>query len=752
MFKFTHSPLEQVLRSSAYLLLFKRNTMTKKKNNRGKKVASKKNNKQAQQLKELTQAFLGHLQADPLAKISLKQFFKKNKVRQRTVKTEFSAVAEALANQGIVERVNRVEFRAGNAKEIRTQFEGKVDYVSRDFGYIVCDDFEDDIRVSSKNMRNALHGDRVRVRLTSMKGRSGRPEGEVQSILEEGKRDFVGRVELLSNFAFVIPDSKRMHFDIFIPQSEIKGAQHGDKVVAKIKRWGERDRNPIGKITDVLGQAGEHNVEMHAIIHEFGFDTAFPEEVEKEANALSEEISAEEYAKRRDFRDVTTFTIDPDTAKDFDDAISIKELPHGNLEIGIHIADVAHFVRPGTVLDREARRRATSVYLVDRTIPMLPERISNGLCSLRPQEEKCTFSAVFELSPSGKILSRWFGRGVIFSDRRFTYEEAQERIEGLEGDFAKEIRQLNVLARLMREKRFQKGAMDFDLQEIKVIIDEVGNPTAIVPRDRKEAHMLVEEFMLLANREVAKFVYEFKGRKEKNVMVYRTHDKPDPEKIANLAEFSRRFGYTLETDETQLSASMRRLTQDSKGKPEHPLIQYLALRSMSKAIYETKCKGHFGLAFEHYTHFTSPIRRYPDVMAHRFLQMYLDGHLPQPSERTERDCLQSSEQERRAAEAERASVRYKQIEYMKRFLGDRVMGKITSVTEWGLYVEIKDAYTEGMIRLADIEGDYYEYDARNLCARGRRSNRVFKIGQEVEVEVAKLDLERRQMDLLLVQD
>ncbi|MEO0332106.1 MAG: ribonuclease R, partial [Bacteroidota bacterium] len=504
------------------------------------------------------------------------------------------------------------------------------------------------------------------------------------------------------------------------------------------------------KVTRVLGKAGEHQAEMHSIIAEFGLPFDFPKSVEQEADKIRAGITKKEIAKRRDFRQVTTFTIDPVDAKDFDDALSIQKLDNGLWEIGVHIADVTHYLQLDTALEEEAQDRATSVYLVDRVIPMLPEKLSNELCSLRPEEEKLTFSAVFEMDNEGQIKREWFGRTVIYSDRRFAYEEAQERIDTQKGDFAEEIIQLNNLAKKIRNERFGQGAISFETTEVRFRLDEDGTPVEVIPKVRVDAHKLIEEFMLLANKKVAEFVYNYQNKKEKNTFVYRVHDYPNVEKIADFAQFAQRFGYKLHTTDDKISNSINELMLAVEGKPEQDILQSIAIRTMAKAIYTTEAKGHFGLAFKHYSHFTSPIRRYPDVMTHRLLAHYLDGGKSLDAEPYEKLCEHSSEREKRAADAERASVKYKQVEYMTKREQQEFDGIVSGVTEWGVYVEMVQSKCEGMVRMADMNDDYYEFDAQNFRVIGRRRKRIIALGDKVKVKVIKTDLDRRTIDLEFV--
>lgn len=528
----------------------------------------------------------------------------------------------------------------------------------------------------------------------------------------------------------------------------INGAQSNDKVLVEVIEWASGEKNPTAKVLDILGKAGENDAEIHSIMAEFGLPFEFPEKVEKESNKIDEGITPQEIKKRWDFRKVLTFTIDPEDAKDFDDALSFETLENGNYQIGVHIADVTHYVQPNTALDEEAFDRATSVYLVDRTIPMLPEKLSNGLCSLRPNEDKFTFAAVFEMDKTGVIKKEWFGKTIIHSDHRFSYEGAQEVLETGKGVYAKELKILNDLAHKLRKARFDKGAVNFETTEVKFKLDEQGKPLAVIPKIRKDAHKLIEEFMLLANKQVATFVYSMKKGEDKNTFVYRTHDFPDPEKVAVFAQFAKQFGHKLHVEEKTISRSLNKLMDEIEGKPEQTVLQSLAVRSMAKAKYTTDAKGHFGLAFEHYTHFTSPIRRYPDMMVHRLLQHYIDQGKSVGKKEFEDKCLHSSEREKRAADAERASIKYKQVEFMSLMdKGTTYDGLISGVTEWGIFVEIIETKCEGMIRLADLDDDYYEFDEKNYCVVGRRRRKIYTLGDQVRVVVKKTDVDKRTIDL-----
>ena len=722
--------------------------MTKKRNKKNtKKTISKKKRKGIFSVKDIKQGVLAYLGANPNKRFNFKQIATALHARNQASKNHLQRILAELLDADAIAKVSAKHYQAKVSEEL---MEGIVDYVNPDYGFVIVGETHDDIWVGTRQMKRALHGDKVRLKVRPA-GRRKRMEGEVIEILETSKRSFVGKIEILPRFAFVEVSDRKMHQDIFVPLSKIKNAKQGEKVVVTITRWDERDKNPIGEVSQVLGVAGEHDTEIHSIIFEYDLPQEFPDEVNIEAEAIPEEITEAEIAKRRDMRSIDTFTIDPFNAKDFDDALSIRKLDNGNWEIGVHIADVTHYVQPRTDLEKEAFKRATSVYLVDRTIPMLPERLSNKLCSLRPNEEKLTFSAVFELNEEGDILDKWFGRTVIYSDRRFTYEEAQERIVSKEGDFATEINVLNELAKKIRAKRFEQGAVSFESVEfVFKLADDGKTPLGMFPKERVDAHKLIEEFMLLANKYVATYVYQLKKSEPRNTMVYRTHDDPDPDRVQEFANFAKRFGYNIEINPKKLPASLNKLAHEVEGKPEQNVLENQAIRTMAKAKYTTEGLGHYGLGFAHYTHFTSPIRRYPDMMVHRLLQYYLDGNKSAKKDEFEDKCLHSSSMEKRAADAERASVKYKQVEYMEQFVGKRMQGMISGLTEWGMYVELDETRCEGMVRLADIEGDLYQYNAEKMIAFGYNYGKEFRIGQPVDIVVKKANLELRQLDFSLV--
>lgn len=653
-------------------------------------------------------------------------------------------VLALLLKEGKIDQLKNGAYKSNREPESIT---GIVDHVNARFAYVVTPDGEDDIYVKADDLMFAMDGDTVKVAVHSQQKKGRKSEGKVLEVVKRSHSQFVGRIEFSPRFAFVVPDNRKVHADFFVNLKNTNEASHNDKVIIEVSQWPDQGKSPEGKVVRVLGKAGENNAEIHSIMAEFGLPFEFQEALEKEANRIDDHITREEVKKRRDFREVTTFTIDPVDAKDFDDAISLEKLDNGNYEIGIHIADVTHYVLPKTGLEKEAYDRATSVYLVDRTIPMLPERLSNGVCSLRPNEDKCTFSAVFEIDENGKVHKEWFGRTLIHSDRRFSYEEAQERIESKEGDLAEEINILNGIAYKLKDQRFAKGAINFETTEVRFRLAEDGKPLEVIPKERVDAHKLVEEFMLLANRQVATYIFKMKSGKDKNTFVYRTHDNPDPEKISALSQFASKFGHPLNPNDDNVSKSINHLIEEIEGTPEQNVLQTLAIRSMSKAKYTTEPNGHFGLAFDHYSHFTSPIRRYPDMMVHRLLQHYLDGGKSADKDDCEEKCMHSSEREKRAATAERASIKYKQVEFMQMAEDKVYEGVISGVTEWGIFVEITETKCEGMVRMVDMKDDYYEFDEDNYRVIGKSNKRMFTLGDTVHVRVKHTDIDRRTIDL-----
>ena len=636
--------------------------------------------------------------------------------------------------------------RFRSAKELTANV-GKVDYVSSKYAYIVREGVEQDVWVSARNLNGALHGDTVGFIIRPRK-KGAHDEGEVKEVIERARTTFVGKVDMADGFAFIVSDSKRMHHDIYVREKNLKKAKDNELVKVEIVKWPGATNNPEGVVQEVLGMSGDNDAEMHAILAEYDLPYHFPEEVTAEAAAISEKITKEEIAKRRDMRQITTFTIDPEDAKDFDDALSIQKLDNGRWEIGVHIADVSHYVKLGTRLEREAYARATSVYLVDRTVPMLPEKLSNNLCSLRPNEDKLVFSAVFEMDDEGNVHKEWFGRCVIHSDRRFSYEEAQERIESKEGELQEEINTLNALSYKLKDKRFKQGAIAFESQEVKFKLDEFGKPIGSYVKIRKDAHKMIEEFMLLANKKVAEYVYNIKKGTKRLTYVYRTHDDPDPEKLKNLGNFAALFKYKFDPNTNDVSSALNSLVTEVQDTPEGNVIQSMAIRSMAKAKYTTVADGHFGLAFEHYSHFTSPIRRYPDVMAHRLLAHYLEYPKDDvDAEALEKACKHSSSREKLASEAERASIKYKQAEYLSTMVGQQFAGLVSGVTDWGIYVELQDNGCEGMLRPSDLNDDYYVYDGDHHQYVGKVSKNVIRLGDPIDVEIKAVDMMKRTVDL-----
>lgn len=717
--------------------------MGRKSNNQGQK--GKKSGKVIDAA-QLAKKVLNFLDNNYGKEFNAKQIIKKLEIRDSIAKGGVEPMLHKLAAAGNISKSPRNYFASVKEPEF---IEGEVDFVNPRFAFIKPDakhGLEEDVLIKEADLKHALDGDRVRIMVYPVKGSTGRLEGKVLEIVSRSRDEFVGRVEISPRFAFVVPDFKKMHYDIFVHRGDLGGAEHNQKVVVKLSDWREDDKNPTGKVTRVLGKAGEHEVEIHSIMAEFGLPFEYPQEVEDEANLIPEEISPEEIKNRRDMRGIPTFTIDPADAKDFDDAISYRVLENGNLEIGVHIADVTHYVKPKTKLEKEAYERATSVYLVDRTIPMLPERLSNGLCSLRPNEDKLTFSCVFEMDENADVLNTWIGRTVTHSDRRFAYEEGQENIDKQEGDFYQELTLLNDLAKKLRKRRFDKGAVNFETVEVKFKLDEKGKPLGLFVKERKDIHKLIEEFMLLANRTVAEFV--FNKNKGKDTFVYRIHDHPDAERLETFANFAKKFGHEMKIGEgTRISMALNKLMEEILGKPEQNVLEQLAIRSMAKAKYTTEAKGHFGLAFQHYTHFTSPIRRYPDMMVHRLLQHYLDGGKSPEAETWEDKCLHSSEREKRAADSERASIKYKQVEFMSLAEEKDYDGIVTGVTEWGVFVEITETKCEGMIRVQDMKDDYYQFDEKNMRLIGTRNKKMITLGEKVMVRVVATDIDRRTIDL-----
>ncbi|GAA0714114.1 ribonuclease R [Aquimarina litoralis] len=726
----------------------------KRKRRRGRRKKSPK-------IENITQGILKILKSEPNKTFNYKQIAGKFGVDDPSSRNQIIKKLTQLAAKKEIEEVDRGKFKI--VPNINT-FTGVLELTSKGTGYVIVEELEDDIFVPNNNLNKALNGDEVEVYVYKRK-RRGKSEGEISRIISRSKNEFVGVIEIQKNYAFVNMQDSRMYTDIFIPKNKIKNAEDGDKVLVKLEDWPEKADSPFGKVVKVLGKPGEHNTEIHAILAQYGLPYEFPSEVENYANELDTSIQESEIKKRRDMRKTLTFTIDPKDAKDFDDALSFEILENGNYEIGIHIADVSHYVKPGTILDDEAYERATSVYLVDRVVPMLPEVLSNNACSLRPHEEKYTFSAVFELNNKAEIIKQWFGRTVTYSDARFAYEEAQHIIETGKNSIPKDISltgkaysadqkiadailKLDELAKIMRTQRMGKGAISFDKVEVKFSLNEEKNPVGVFFKTSKDANKLIEEFMLLANKKVAEFVGK---QNPKKTFVYRVHDEPNDEKLAALQNIIGRFGYKLDLrDRKTTTKSLNGLLKDVQGKKEQNLVDTLAIRSMSKAEYTTHNIGHYGLAFDYYSHFTSPIRRYPDVMAHRLLQHYLDNGKTVAEEEYEEKCNHSSSMENLAASAERDSIKYMQIKFMKDHEDEEFLGVISGVTEWGIYVEIINNKCEGMIRLKDMNDDRYIFDQDEYAIIGQSSKKMYQLGDEVYVKVKNADLVKRHLDFTLL--
>ena len=650
--------------------------------------------------------------------------------------------------QGIIQEVERGRYKAITLNKYVT---GTIDRNNNGKTHLIPDDGGEKIFIADRNLGHAMKNDKVRVLVYAK--RSGRQtEGEVVEIIERNRTTFVGVMNIVGGVSFVVVDNRLLSNDIYIPHGKLNGAKDGQKVFVKMTDWPEKAKNPFGEVIDVLGEVGENNTEMHAILAEYGLPYSYPEELTALADQIDITISDEEIKRREDCRATTTFTIDPVDAKDFDDALSYKQLENGNVEIGVHIADVSHYVTPHSPIDKEAFDRATSVYLVDRTIPMLPEKLCNMVCSFRPNEDKLTYSVLFEINDKAEVVNYRITKAIICSNRRFTYEEAQTIIETGQGEFCEELLAMNALAVQLRANRFKAGAISFERSEVRFNIDEQGKPLSVYFKEAKEANKLVEEFMLLANRTVAEHIGKVKKGDRAKTFVYRIHDEPNQEKLANFSQFISRFGYKLKTSgkKNEISSAINRLLDNVAGKREQNLVETLAVRSMAKAIYTTDNIGHYGLAFDYYTHFTSPIRRYPDVLVHRLLFSYLQGGNSVKEETYEKMCQHCSDREQVAASAERASIKYKQVEFMSDKKGQVFDGVISGVTEWGLYVEITSNKCEGMVPLRDMDDDFYTYDEKNYCIIGRQSRKKYQLGDEVQIMVQRANLEKKQLDFVLV--
>ncbi|MEZ4793299.1 MAG: ribonuclease R [Gelidibacter sp.] len=724
-------------------------------------MTRKKKKKSNKGISNLTNTILSILKKDRNQSFNYKQIAAKLQVNDASSRNQIiKKLNELLAKKEIVE-VERGKYKA----VVNTEYHiGKLDMAARGSGYIISDDFDEDVFIASNNINKALDGDEVEFYVYKRR-KKGKFEGEITNIVKRAKSEYVGVIQVHKNYSFVVVDGNKMYKDIFVPNNKKNKAEDGDKVLVAMESWEENEDSPIGKVLKVLGRPGEHNTEIHSILAEYGLPYEFPEQVEEFANQLDTSITKEEIARRRDMRNTLTFTIDPKDAKDFDDALSFEVLGNGLYEIGIHIADVSHYLQEGTILDEEAYSRATSVYLVDRVVPMLPEVLSNNACSLRPHEEKYTFSAVFQMNDKAEVKNQWFGRTVTYSDARFAYEEAQMIIETksnqIPGDIsltgkpylvdqkiADAILKMDELAKIMRRKRMKEGAISFDKVEVKFDLDEQANPIGVFFKTSKDANKLIEEFMLLANKKVAEFVGK---QSPKKTFVYRVHDEPDESKLAALQGIVSKFGYKLNfKDRNSISKSLNGLLQDVVGKKEQNLVDTLTIRSMSKAEYTTHNIGHYGLAFDYYSHFTSPIRRYPDVMAHRLLQHYLDGGKSANEDVYEEKCNHSSNMENLATKAERDSIKYMQIRFMEDHKNEDFVGVISGVTDWGIYVEIISNKCEGMVSVRDMTDDHYQFDESQYAMIGKKSGMTYQLGDEVIVKVKNADLVKKHLDFTLI--
>ncbi len=712
-------------------------------------------NKKVEKANTFVKNVLDIFNVNPFSSFNYKQISSRLGISDSASRDLVKSIIVQLADNGDLVLSKRGKYQAKESKkkfasEGSSYVAGTIDMKPNGKAYLITAIKGEDIYIAPFNTSHALHGDHVKVFLFP-KRKGKKAEGQVVEIIKRNKTQVVGTLELSKNFAFLVPDSPKMPVDLFIPLSNLRGGKPGQKVIAKITEWPPQSENPFGEVIQILGTPGDNDVEMKSILAEFEFPLSFSQKCEKEAERFSELIPAKEAKNRRDFRGIYTITIDPSDAKDFDDAISLKIIGNGHFEIGIHIADVSYFVQPCTNIDQEAFDRGTSIYLVDRVIPMLPERLSNKLCSLVPNQDRLCFSAVFEIDESANILNEWYGKTIIHSQHRFNYDEVQEIIETGKGETAKEILILDRLAKKLRGERFKKGSINFETQEVRFTLDKHGNPLEIFLREMKDSNKLIEDFMLLANRKVAEFVGKAKTNSKPRTFVYRVHDSPVPEKLENFTQFIAKLGYKVNfSNRKSLAQSFNKLFEQIKGKGEENMVESIAIRTMAKAYYTTENIGHYGLAFPYYTHFTSPIRRYPDLIVHRLLYVYLQGGISVNKEELEAKCDHSSEMERRAENAERMSVKYKQAEYMLDKVGQVFEGLISGVSKWGIFVEIVGTKCEGMVRLKDLSDDFYYLDEENYQVIGSRKGHQFKLGDKVRIRVKKVDLPRKQMDFMLV--
>ncbi len=710
------------------------------KNNSKGRSKPKNHSKGATNKKTLTSTILGIFTNSPQKEYNYRQLASLMSVDDATRRGLIVKILAELTHIGTLKEVSRGKYKL---KSRVGYVVGELDMSKNGNAFVVSDDISEDVFVSFVNLNTALHRDKVKVSLYAKRSRS-RVEGEVVEIVKRATDRFVGTIEKSGKYAFLIPDSHKMIFDIFVPLDELNGAEDGIKAVVEITEWHKKSKNPTGKVVEILGFPGDNDVEMHAILAEFGLPSKFSPEIEKAANKINEKFSQYDYEVRQDFRDILTFTVDPDDAKDFDDALSFEYLDNGNYRVGVHIADVSHYLVPGSDLDREAYDRATSVYLVDRVVPMLPERLSNYLCSLRPNEEKLCFSVIFEMNKDAEVVGFEIDKTIINSDSRLTYEEAQQIIETGEGQFNKEITLLNDFAKTLRKNRFKKGAFNFEHNEVKFILGDNAVPTGVYFKETKESNNLIEEFMLLANRKVAEFIGEMS-----KPFVYRIHAEPNMDKLEVFSGFISRFGYSIDTsNNVALSKSMNEVVKEVVGKPEQNIIENLAVRAMSKAVYTSKNIGHYGLAFDYYTHFTSPIRRYPDVMVHRLLYDYIKKR-PEDSSNIEVRCKHCSHQEQQAVLAERASIKYKQVEFLQDKVGLSFDGVISGVTEWGFFVQLDENGCEGLVHMRTLNDDLYIYDQDEYCIYGQYSKKIYRLGNPVRVSIVNVNLQKKQIDFEL---